>query len=222
MSDPLHLDTLLAHAADGACAIGPDGKIFLWNRAAEKVLGYPAREVVGRPCGDIFAARDGAGNRLCYPGCHVRTLVQREEPVQHFDMATRTRAGKPVWLNVSILTVPGRHGEPGTTVHLFRDVTAAREIESLVRERLARASAPPGDGADTGRSPLTRREVEILRLLGAGANTRSIAARLNVSGATVRNHVQNILGKLGVHSRLEAVAHASRNGLLPADPGRPR
>jgi PAS domain S-box-containing protein len=222
MSDGLLLDALLANTADGACAVGADGKIFVWNRAAEKMLGYPAREVVGRPCADVFAARDDAGNRLCYAGCHVRTLLQREEPVHHFDMATRTRAGKPVWLDVSILTVPGGRGASSVTVHLFRDVTASREIESLVRERLARASAPPADGADGGRSPLTRREVEILRLLGAGANTRSIAARLNVSGATVRNHVQNILGKLGVHSRLEAVAHASRNGLLPADPGRPR
>jgi two-component system nitrate/nitrite response regulator NarL len=44
-----------------------------------------------------------------------------------------------------------------------------------------------------------------------GLNTAAIAGRLAVSPATVRNHVQSILGKLGVHSRLEAVAFAARH-----------
>ena len=43
-----------------------------------------------------------------------------------------------------------------------------------------------------------------------GANTRALATRLRLSPATVRNHVQNILEKLGVHSRLEAVAWMTR------------
>jgi DNA-binding NarL/FixJ family response regulator len=47
-----------------------------------------------------------------------------------------------------------------------------------------------------------------------GLNTAATATRLAVSRATVRNHVQNIFGKLGVHSRLEAVAYARRHRLL--------
>jgi two-component system, NarL family, nitrate/nitrite response regulator NarL len=63
----------------------------------------------------------------------------------------------------------------------------------------------------TTRPPdLTRRELDILRLLAAGA----MAERLHVSPATVRNHVQHILEKLGVHSRLEAAAFATRYRLL--------
>ena len=50
--------------------------------------------------------------------------------------------------------------------------------------------------------------------MATGANTRVIAERLHVSSATVRNHVQNILGKLGAHSRLEAVAWATRHRML--------
>jgi two-component system nitrate/nitrite response regulator NarL len=50
-----------------------------------------------------------------------------------------------------------------------------------------------------------------LGLIAGGANTRAIATQLRVSPATVRNHVQNLLGKLGVHSRLEAVAYAARH-----------
>ena len=42
------LEPALAAAGDGACVVGADGRIVLWNRAAEKMLGYPARETLGR------------------------------------------------------------------------------------------------------------------------------------------------------------------------------
>ncbi len=60
----------------------------------------------------------------------------------------------------------------------------------------------------TGRDPqrLTTRESEILEGLLDGENTKVLAARLGVSQATARTHVQSVLSKLGVHSRLEAVA----------------
>ncbi|MBI4587806.1 MAG: PAS domain-containing protein [Candidatus Rokubacteria bacterium] len=209
----MDLDELLANTADGVCAVTPEGKIVLWNRSAEKILGHSAREVLGRPCCDVFVGQDAAGNRLCYRGCHVQTLVKMGEPVQHFDMATRTKAGKPVWLDVSILAVPGSRNDLQTTVHLFRDSTASHEMEALLRERMTQAkpvAPPPGDQS----TPLTRRELEILRLMMTGANTKTMAAKLNVSPATVRNHVQNVFGKLGVHSRLEAVAYATTRGLL--------
>jgi PAS domain S-box-containing protein len=209
----MELDTLLTDTADGVCAVGSDGRVVVWNRSAEKILGYTAREVVGRSCCEVFVGRDVNGNRLCYQGCHVAALVQRGEPVQHFQMASRTKSGKPIWLDISILVVPGSRRELSTTVHLFRDVTQSHEIETLVRQRLAEAApAPPLAGGSGG--DLTRREQEVLRLMAAGANTRTMAEQLHVSRATVRNHVQNILGKLGAHSRLEAVAHATRHRLL--------
>jgi two-component system nitrate/nitrite response regulator NarL len=70
------------------------------------------------------------------------------------------------------------------------------------------------EGRPSSEIALTPRELEVLRLVAGGANTRAVAAHLCVSPATVRNHVQNMLGKLGVHSRLVAAAYAARNGLL--------
>ena len=210
----MDLDELLSNTADGVCAITAEGKITLWNRSAEKVLGYTAREVVGRPCCDVFVGRDATGNRLCYRGCHIQTLVKMREPVQHFEMATRTKAGKPVWIDVSILVVPGSRNGLQTTVHLFRDVTASHELEALLRERVAQSKPVPAGAPGDPSTPLTRREIEILRLMTSGANTKLMAERLHVSPATIRNHVQNIIGKLGVHSRLEAVAYVTNNALL--------
>lgn len=206
----LQLDQTLAGAGDGAFVIGADGRIVLWNRAAEKIMGYAEREAVGRPCCDLFVGRDGDGNRLCYQGCHVMSLVKLSEPIQSFDMQTRTKGGNPVWLNVSILAT-SPNGKAGTlTIHLFRDVTASRELQSLVHERLA----PPADDTAVAAGVLTRRELEVLHLMTLGVSTVAAAERLHVSPATIRNHVQNIFGKLGVHSRLEAVAHANKHRLL--------
>jgi PAS domain S-box-containing protein len=199
----------LARAGDGAFVIDSDGRVLHWNRAAERILGHPAREVVGRPCCDVFVGADDRGNRLCYRGCHVMTLVKMGDSVQSFDMRTRTKAGRPVWLNVSVLATPAPPGGSALTVHLFRDVTATKELLTLVHERLSPPAAP---GEEEGR--LTRRELEILRLMATGANTRVLAERLHVSQATVRNHAQNIFAKLGVHSRLEAVAYATKHRLL--------
>jgi PAS domain S-box-containing protein len=196
---------------DGAYVTEDSGRIVLWNRAAERILGFSAREVVNRTCCDIFSGFDDAGNRLCYPGCHIRTLVRLAEPVSSYDMRTRTKNGKPVWLNVSVLPVPWNGDGPGPTLHLFRDVTASRELLALVHERVASARAQE---EAPGAPDLTRREVEILRLVTQGLGTVAIAERLHVSRATVRNHLQSIFAKLGVHSRVAAVAYARVHGLF--------
>jgi two-component system, NarL family, nitrate/nitrite response regulator NarL len=78
-----------------------------------------------------------------------------------------------------------------------------------MHEQLARSD--PADGAGAS---LTRRESEVLRLMTLGMNTAAAAKQLRVSPATIRNHVQNIFAKLGVHSRLEAVAYASRHRMF--------
>ena len=58
---------------------------------------------------------------------------------------------------------------------------------------------------------LTRREREVLGLLSQGISNEGIAQALVISPETARTHIQNVLGKLGVHSRLEAAAFARQN-----------
>jgi two-component system NarL family response regulator len=61
---------------------------------------------------------------------------------------------------------------------------------------------------------LTDRELEVLRLVAQGLNNREVARRLVISENTVKNHVRNILEKLQLHSRMEAVLYAVRENLL--------
>lgn len=202
----------LQRTGDGAFVTGAEGRILLWNRAAERMLGFTTREVANKACCEVFGGYDGAGNRLCYPGCHIQSLVRLTEPVGSYDMRTRTKAGKAVWLNVSVLPLPANGDAAPATLHLFRDVTATKELLTLVHERVAEARGDRAD--DAAVASLTRRELEILRLLTQGLGTAAAADRLHVSRATVRNHVQNIFAKLGVHSRLAAVASAREHRLF--------
>ena len=210
-SEATDLAELLAGTADGGIAIDAEGRIVLWNRAAESLLGHTEREVIGRRCCELLMGDDENGNRLCGRGCHIMEIAKTRTPVHSFDMRTRTKSGSPIWVNVSTLRVSS-NGAGERTVHLIRDVTATREILGLIRERLA-TPAPPASPIPDG-SGLTRREIEILHIIASGLNTKDTAERLHVSPATIRNHVQNILGKLGAHSRLEAVAYANRHRLI--------
>ncbi|MEV5507034.1 response regulator [Streptomyces orinoci] len=78
--------------------------------------------------------------------------------------------------------------------------------------RLAARPAPPAAGKDdTPR--LTARETEVLRLVAKGLTYKQIAERLVISHRTVQNHVQNTLGKLQLHNRVELVRYAMEQGL---------
>ncbi|MGH3045660.1 MAG: response regulator [Gaiellaceae bacterium] len=84
------------------------------------------------------------------------------------------------------------------------DPAIARGLTMSLRAELA-------DGPD---AELTARELEILRLLGAGRSNKEIAAELQISERTARTHVSNILGKLDLTSRTQAALWAVRQGLV--------
>jgi DNA-binding NarL/FixJ family response regulator len=86
---------------------------------------------------------------------------------------------------------------------------------------LANAVADRALGVLTGEIPtsefydgLTRRELEILRLLASGFGNDRIARELHISGKTVRNHVSRTYEKLGIHDRSQAIVYAARKGLI--------
>jgi DNA-binding NarL/FixJ family response regulator len=80
------------------------------------------------------------------------------------------------------------------------------EFASMVRRSDERQQLPP--------PKLTDREMEVLKLVARGLNNRDIAKQLFISENTVKNHIRNILEKLQLHSRMEAVVYAVREKLL--------
>lgn len=120
--------------------------------------------------------------------------------------------------------------EAGAAGYLLKSRGVSQVVE-VVRRAAAREALFPADllarvmtamreqqRRDDQRSGLaerlTARELEILELMAQGLDTRALAERLVVSPTTVRTHVQSVLAKLEVHSRLEAVARAVELGIL--------
>lgn len=94
------------------------------------------------------------------------------------------------------------------------EVAISRRLTFEIIEYLR--AAPRGDvGMRPVRSPLTAREWEVLDLMSVGHSTQSIAETLVVSPDTVYSHVKNVMRKLDVHSRAEAVAAARAGGGVP-------
>jgi DNA-binding NarL/FixJ family response regulator len=90
-------------------------------------------------------------------------------------------------------------------------VIPPRQLGGVLR-RLQRRR--PSDHYGQGTTRLTRRERQVLALLGQGADDRAIAQKLVISPQTARTHIQHALPKLGVHSRREAAALVARGELI--------
>ncbi len=67
---------------------------------------------------------------------------------------------------------------------------------------------------DKTAASLSDREIEVLTLLAEGLSTKSLAQKLSISHFTARNHIQNILVKLDLHSKAQAVSYAFKRGIL--------
>jgi len=89
-------------------------------------------------------------------------------------------------------------------------IRAASRGESWLSPRVAAKVMKRGIG--TEEVPLTERELEVLRLMAKGLSNKGIASELFISERTVKFHISNILSKLGVFSRTEAVLYAIRRG----------
>ena len=95
-------------------------------------------------------------------------------------------------------------------------VSKSTDGDELVAQVERRVTRPAHKRKPTGRDQyfLTERELQVLASLADGDSTERISARLSLSHATVRSHVQSLLCKLGVHSRAGAVAVGVRTGLI--------
>ncbi|MFN8469863.1 MAG: LuxR C-terminal-related transcriptional regulator [Caldilineaceae bacterium] len=217
------LRELLDRSADGAYIVDQDQRIAAWNRSAEKLLGFKAQEVVGMNCFALLAGHTDGGCVVCRRGCLPFTAGRRGELVPSFDAQMRTANGFPLWVNVTIIAMPtsDSSSEPDVVIHFFREIEAKKRAETFAKDvagwvRQLRLEVPESviSGGGPGDNGLTEREIQVLRQLSHGADTETIAKQLVIDRSTVRNHIQRILHKLGVHSRLEAVTYAREHGLL--------
>ncbi|ARF77130.1 DNA-binding response regulator [Kitasatospora albolonga] len=192
-------DVLLVDAELGGLTTG--------GGSGAPALSLPRQEEPGAVDGIALVA----GVREARPAVRSVVLAEKDDPRR---AARALQAGASGWVAKDcslqrLLTVirgvlrEETHLPPALLTGVLRELTATRkhrtESEQLVES-------------------LTPREREVLRCMVAGLGRKAVAERLFLSPHTVRTHMQNVLGKLGVHSTLAAVALARRAGVGPAEP----
>jgi DNA-binding CsgD family transcriptional regulator len=220
---------VLASGEPAAFATDSRERVVFWNRGAAALLGPRAEEAMGRHCYEVLGGRDVFGNRFCYANCPLAAMSRSGEPPGPFELRlpVNGNGGDPKTVHVTVVRLPGPREDLFTLVHILHPVDErARLARALAQLSPALASAPAsapegepteGEGSDPGPGSLTPREREVLGWMAAGLQNKEIAQKLDLSLATVRNHIHNTLEKLQVHSKLEAVSLAYRNGWVDAD-----
>jgi DNA-binding CsgD family transcriptional regulator len=227
-----------------AFAVNSSLQIVAWNDSAGRLLGLRAEDVIGMRCYEALALANGVLGVDCSRICGQALMPSRvaNDSPNRVYAAVNPPAPQSAEAHVKVTTIPAhtRTGQP-RFVHFLHDLRGLRDTDNALEPRsindhpehdhrepatppLLLASRrhgglPLDDASESGgklRRPalLTQRELEVLRLLGAGHSTDDIARELSITRVTARNHVNKVLDKLGVNSRLQAVVIASQLRLI--------
>jgi len=135
-------------------------------------------------------------------------------------LAVRLRVARPGMVLVGTFPTGSRRPSVEGVAALARTASGRAFADALTGTGAAPGAATPstGSGHGSGRADLTRRELQVLALIGGGLTTRQIADRLRISTKTVEGRRQTLFTKLGVQSQSQAVSVAMRSGILGHQP----
>jgi DNA-binding CsgD family transcriptional regulator len=205
----------MSRSVDGVFALDARQTVTFWNQACENMTGIPATYAVGRCCHEVMKGHDLKGKPLCKRDCPVSALAKGGPPPSALPMRIEHSDGQKVQLKLSTLLVPSTSQGEWSIVHVMRHGRVSQPA-GLTQESAPAAEAEPAPcphQVPIGACLLTGREREVLRMLAHGDNTEAMSEQLHLSSTTVRNHIQRLMAKLDVHSRVEAVAYAHRHQL---------
>jgi len=215
-----NLSDLLFRAVDGVFGVDSRQRIVLWNDGCSDLLGIPEKDVLGQHCYKVLRGISPMGKPLCHGKCGVAMLADGGSETRMFPLILHAAAGEKLRLWVNIILVPSVHDDSWIWVHLLRRDTPLNILDALKGPASESRPEPERSLRDTAASDaaahcsLTHRERMVVELLAEGLSTASISKILDIRTVTVRNHIQNIQSKLGVHSRVETVAYAYRHNLV--------
>jgi DNA-binding CsgD family transcriptional regulator len=188
------------------------GVVRFCNKAAGSLLKVDPEGAVGRPCWEVVRLRTADGEPICSSDCAIQKQAKSGclEPTRRAVSQSRGRA--PLELEVLTFLVPPERGAGQGVIHLFRTLQQDRNVATD-------DNASPSHLTKEDLGQLSPRELEVLKALARGADTSEVAAKLSICQATVRNHIEAILHKLGVHRRLEAILKLIHKEETPRPPG---
>ncbi|MGY1742320.1 MULTISPECIES: LuxR C-terminal-related transcriptional regulator [unclassified Blastococcus] len=179
--------------------------------------------VDGRPRAVVYAASRERGS----VGDRVRDALARSARRMAAELAVRDEVDRRVALLAAAPAGPPAEEDPARweevrAVHADLRLAAQDTADEALRSRLldacsrlAALAAPPEPAADVPPVHLSARELDVLAQVALGCSNREAATRLSLRPETVKSYLSAAMAKLDAHTRLEAVVHARRAGLLP-------
>lgn len=209
---------ILASLGDSLMIVDRDYRV-VWSKEPLMEDTPSVKSVVGQPCYRVFADRESP----CPSSCPVRPMFAQGRP-QAVERHIVTPSGREIWREARAYPIVDRRGVVAFAARISFDIThrkkrqsrlegelltLERSLEAMNRFQLGEMPFQPQGG-----NPLTRRELEVLRLTAQGLSKPRIGQVLGISPNTVKRHVVNIFNKLGVNDRAQAAVWAARRGLV--------
>jgi len=192
----------LEHETQAVLAADDDGSVRICNHAARRLLGLAPSSALPSRCWMLGAFCSTDGSPFCGPRCPVQQAARNGLPGARHWVVARTGNAAGAMLELVSFFVPGGRSARSAVLHFLRPV--AGDVLNLSGSNRDR------NGAIARACGITEREAEVLAGVAQGLSTSDLAAALHITTTTVRNHVQSIFRKLGVHRRIEAVVALGR------------
>jgi PAS domain S-box-containing protein len=206
---------MFERTTDAAFSVDQEGKICSWNKAAERLFGYPASDAISATCRDLL---DGLGPLGTPVWPALSSISERGgDSIPNFDMSVKTRSGRRIWINMSTVEFTNSRTGRCLLIHLAHDITDQKRAEELVRRMLDLSKELLEVESTVRAAPipsLSDQERQVLKLFAEGKDSGDVAHRLGITAQTLRNHLHHINQKLRTHNRLEAVMNAIQRKLV--------
>lgn len=180
-------------------------RIRLEPYLTERMLRHsPVLATLGQVAGARRERLDGSGYPRALSGSAISRPVRVLAAADVYQAMLEPRPHRPAW-------------KPAHAADELRREVGAGRLDAEAVEAVLGAAGHRRKRRVEASGRLTRREIDVLRLIARGASNKEVAARLFISPKTAGTHIEHIYAKLGVSSRAEAALLAVRYGLLPDD-----
>ena len=172
---------------------------------------------------EAYNAENSSGDQAAKAASTLVVIMDVEMPVMDGISATAALKERGANTRVLMVTTFGRPGyvqralDAGAVGFVVKDAPAEQLLEAIRRTSQGLRTVDPAlavDALTKGQSPLSAREVEVLRAFESGGTVEDVASELMLSAGTVRNYVSSAMEKTHARTRAEALKVATENGWL--------
>jgi DNA-binding CsgD family transcriptional regulator len=179
-------------------------RILFMNDAASLLFAKDASLAEGTKCWEVMGLRTLDGKPFCGEDCPLWQQACNGIYDEAFHLTHSSPVGAIAEVSLKALPLYTPEHDGAALLQIISPITPTNDSQTG-EANAGTSQGPPKQRRGELCHRLTKRETEVLKLLAGGRSTTAISDKLGISPVTVRNHLQNVMKKLEVHRRLDAV-----------------